>query len=116
MSEQVSSNIQNMRQELRPQSNYIRFADGEKKVLIFNGDPEHSYPQVDEKFGKRGRFIVTDVTDAMRPIEGRIWDVSPRWANRILDFLEKHEECLEIERQGTGTGTIYAIRAATPAE
>jgi len=114
MSTQTTSNLEMVRSELKSESNYIKFEDGEKRVLIFNADGEHTQVVVDEKYGKRGRFIVTDVTDPMRPREGKIWDVSRRWANRIMDFLEKHEDCLEIERQGMGTGTIYSIRAATP--
>lgn len=105
-------NLEQLEQEMKPKSNYIRFSNGEKKVLIFNGDPEHAHSQQDEKYGLRARFIVVDVTDPMRPEENKIWDVSPRWAMDIIYHLRNNEECLEIERQGAGTTTNYRMRPA----
>ena len=106
-------NLEQLRQELKPKSNYIRFAPGERKTLIFNGEPDQAHTQNDEKYGLRCRFIVVDVTDPMRPEEGKIWDVSPRWATNIIDHLQHNEECLEITREGSGTTTVYRMRPAS---
>ena len=63
------------------QGNYVKFNNGEKKVLEFIGDPEHAYVYEDPRFGKRNRFIVRDFTDPMKPREDLIWDVANRWAS-----------------------------------
>lgn len=113
----MSTYIQTLREQIKPQSNFIKFASGEKKVFIFRPDEEHIYKTESEYNGKRQervRFIVTDVTDAMRPAEDRIWDASKRWAKIVLDYLDRNQECLEIERQGAGTDTQYYIMPATP--
>jgi hypothetical protein len=106
------SYLETIQKNLEPKTNYIKFQSGDKKTLIFGHDEEHVMQVDDERFGKRVRFIVTDVTDAMRPIENRIWDTSPRWARIIISYILKNRECLEVERQGTGTGTNYMITPA----
>lgn len=108
-----TQNLEELEQATKPQTNYVKFGSGEKRVLIFSGDQERAHLVDDERFGKRVRFIVVDVTDPMRPVEGRIWDTSFRWARIIINYLKKNQECLEIERQGTGTGTNYMILPAS---
>ena len=107
------SYLETLEQELAPKTNYVKFANGEKKTLIFRGDEEHAHTVEDERFGKRVRFVVTDVTDPIRPVENKMWDTSFRWARMIIGYVKRNQECLEITRQGTGTDTQYIIMPAT---
>ena len=111
----TNENLDRIKQEIKPNSQYVKFNDGETKTLLFNSDESHTMIHNDERFGKRVRFIVTDMTDSMRPVENKIWDVSRRWANQVISQLDKNNEMLEITRQGTGTTTVYAIASAIPA-
>lgn len=109
--------ITQFKEQIKPKSgNYAKFEDGESKIFIFKIDPEHAYPIKDEQYGDRAQFIVTDVTDPIRPKEGVIWKCAHRWARMISTFVEKNQECLEITRQGSGTNTQYMVMPATPAE
>jgi hypothetical protein len=106
--------IQTFKEQVKPKANnYLKFNDGDKKTLIFKISPETAYMIKDELYGERAQFIVTDVTDPIRPVENLIWKTSKRWARMVASFVEDHEECLTIERQGSGTNTQYIMKVAT---
>ena len=111
----MSTYAEIFKEQIKPKdTNYIKFADGEKKILIFKLDEEHAKPVNDELYGERAQFVVTDITDPMRPKEGCIWKTAFRWARMVTAYVEKHQEALEITRQGSGTNTQYIIMPATP--
>jgi len=107
--QEITENLDRVDQETRPKSNYIKFVNGEKKTLIFNGDPEHTSSEDNPQFGIRYKFVVVDVTDPMKPKENMIWNASPRWGAMITKYIRRNQECLEIERSGSGTETQYTI-------
>ena len=107
--QEITENLDRVDQETRPRSNYVKFADNERRVLIFNGDTTHTSSENNPQFGMRYRFVVTDVTDPMRPQENLIWNASPRWGQMVTKYIRRNEECLEITRQGNGTSTQYLI-------
>lgn len=108
----MSTYLEELEQQLAPKTNYVKFANNEKKILIFRGDEENAHVVDDERFGKRVRFTVTNVTDPIRPVENQYWDTSFRWARMIINYVKRNQECLEITRQGTGTDTQYIIMPA----
>lgn len=119
MSEQAIEYIKELKQQLKSEqeTNYVKFASGDKKILIFKADPQYIYPTQNEMNGKmvkRMRFVVVDVTDPMKPRENQLWDISNRWATTVLNYLERGQDCLEIERTGTGlTDTQYMVVPAS---
>lgn len=108
----AQSYLETIEEQLKPRSNYVRFQNNEKKTLIFKNDETGVQIVDDEKFGRRVRFTVTDVTDPIRPQENLLWDVSPRWSRMIISYIKRNQECLEITRQGMGTETQYIMMPA----
>jgi hypothetical protein len=96
-------------QQQRLNSKYVKFQDGEKKVLRFDTTKE---PTMSESRVYEGKinwdFSVYD-TEVSNYVE-KIWSASKETAKKVVALLKIGYTVLEVERIGTGRNTTYRVR------
>ncbi len=118
LSQEQLEKIKKMRQEIAESSNYVKFADGDKKIFYFDADKwsviykkfdgskfeESSEPK--EGYNKTWRFDVYDPNDQ----QDKTWDVTGgKTADKILEFMENGILFLKIKRIGKDKTTVYDV-------
>jgi len=107
-----SKNIfEQIEQESKKQSNYLKLNDGEIRTLQFDSNKIHL---VDNEFdGKITRRVEYEVTDRDTNEGEKILSMALLNARQINGFLLRGKTLLEIQRIGSGRMTRYNISAVS---
>lgn len=96
-------------------SSYIKFRDGERKILAFNPEKVQpvtvTYPNTQESVS-RFSFHARDLTSNPNSIEEQEWTCSARTARKLVHFIGKGYLVLDITRRGSDLKTEYDISPA----
>ncbi len=106
LSEDEKAQLRILRRQF--ETEYIKFGDGEERVLQFNGMPS---TDKSEKFGTlQATFEVRDVMNA--EVSHKLSMSSKRAVQSIMDYILDDQNILRIKKTGSGNATKWEIRAA----
>jgi hypothetical protein len=90
-------------------SAYIKFEDGDRKVLRFPHKPPVREPST--KYPGTFNWVFHDVVQPAVGPDIKKWSTSGKTSAKVVKEIRQNYHILEITREGTGNSTQYHVRA-----